>query len=157
MAEFVYPDMDYQEKVYYEMLWKFQGEDLNTPKNHKTLKGKIKKCKCPSCGRHCASFFRSQNDDTFIMSCMEGCGFTRNLHQLVLELGDNELKKNWKSELKRLNVGSEFYREQFKKYGSALPIKNAGRPKGSKTNKHRIKPITGMTDEILRLRIRGTL
>ena len=84
MAEFVYPDMDYQEKVYYEMLWKFQGEDLNTPKNHKTLKGKIKKCKCPSCGRHCASFFRSHNNDTFIMTCMEGCGLKKTLQGFMI-------------------------------------------------------------------------
>ena len=91
------------------------------------------------------------------MSCMEGCGLKRYLQQLVLEFGSLTLKKEWKSELKRLNIGSGFYREQFKKYGSALPIKNAGRPKGSKTNKNNMKPITGMTDEIGTIGIRSAL
>ena len=159
MNKFLYPDMEYQQKYYYEMVSQFKGIDLNIPKKQKTNipKGMNKRCKCPQCGRHCASFFRSHNNDTFIMTCMEGCGLKKTLHQLVLEFGSSRIKKEWKDELKRLNIESGVYRDQFKKYGSPLPIKNAGRPKGSKTNKHRIKPITGMTDEVGMLGLRSAL
>ena len=43
------------------------------------------------------------------------------------------------------------------KYGTAFPIKNAGRPKGSKTNRKPPELNDELKDEIYRRRFRSTL
>ena len=147
MGKQLYPDMDYQEEVYNKLVAYYQGRDIKKYDCSKIV-GKAKRCRCPQCGRHSASFFMGRDETTYIMKCLSGCGLNKTLHQLVLDYGDKDLRDEWKGRLHRLN---------FEHYGTAMPIKNAGRPKGSKTNKHRIKPIKGLTDELGRLRIRGTL
>ena len=147
MAKQLYPDMNYQEEVYNQLVSDFSGVDFKKSETY-NLPTNSKRCICPNCGEHSANFFRAKDNNTFLMTCMRGCGLKKTIHELVMDHGKPELKEDWKSKLNRLN---------FKNYGTAMPIKNAGRPKGSKTNKHRIKPIKGLTDEIGRLRIRGTL
>jgi len=147
MAKQLYPDMDYQEEVYNQLVSDFSGVDFKKSETY-NLPANSKRCICPKCGEHCANFFRAKDNNTFLMTCMRGCGLKKTIHELVMDHGKPELKEDWKSKLNRLN---------FKNYGTAMPIKNAGRPKGSKTNKHRIKSIKGLTDELGRLRIRGTL
>ena len=147
MGKQLYPDMDYQEKIYNQLVAQYQGREFTKAENY-NLPTDSQRCICPKCGEHSANFFRVRDNRTFLMSCMRGCGLKKTLHQLVLEYGNKKLIEEWKGRLHRLN---------FENYGTAIPIKNAGRPKGSKTNKHRIKPIKGLTDELGRLRIRGTL
>ena len=45
----------------------------------------------------------------------------------------------------------------FHKYGTAFPIKNAGRPRGSKTNRKLPELNDELKDEIYRRRFRSTL
>ena len=147
MSKQLYPDMNYQEKVYKQLVSEYSGVDFKASETY-NLPANSKRCICPKCGEHCANFFRVRDNSTFLMTCMRGCGLKKTIHELVMDHGKPELQEEWKSKLNRLN---------FKNYGTAMPIKNAGRPKGSKTNKHRIKSIKGLTDELGRLRIRGTL
>ena len=150
MGNRFYPDINYQMRIYYELVAQYKGVDLKKYKKNKFI-NETKRCICPQCGEHRANFFRARDNNTFIMTCMEGCGLKMTLHQLVLKYGSQELKDRWKEELTRIN------RREFKKFGTALPIKNAGRPKGSKTNKKKLEPIIGMTDEIGTLGIRSAL
>ena len=147
MGKQLYPDMNYQEKVYNELVSDFKGRDFKKTENY-NLPANSKRCICPKCGEHSANFFRVRDNSTFFMTCMRGCGLKKTIHELVMDYGKQELKEDWKSRLNRLN---------FKNYGTAMPIKNAGRPKGSKTNKRRIEQIKGVNDDIGRLRIRGAL
>ena len=149
MGKSFYPDIHYQEKVYNQLVFKYQGEDLKKSQNYGLIK-ESKRCKCPQCGRHQANFFRVKDNTTFLMTCMEGCGLKKTLHQLVLDYGDKELKDKWKEELNRIN------RINFQNYGTAMPIKNAGRPKGSKTNKKTPQINEYLKDEIYRRRFRST-
>ena len=148
MGKHLYPDMDYQEEVYNKLVAYYQGRDIKKYDCSKIV-GKAKRCRCPQCGRHSASFFMGRDQTTYIMTCLAGCGLKKNLHQLVLEYGNQELKDQWKEELNRIN------KKNFQNYGTAMPIKNAGRPKGSKTNK-KSPPINAyLKDEIHTRRFRG--
>ena len=145
MGKHLYPDMDYQEEVYNKLVAYYQGRDMKKY-DCSEIKGKAKRCRCPQCGRHSASFFMGRDETTYIMTCIDGCGLNKTLHQLVLDYGDKDLIEEWKGKLHRLN---------FEHYGTAMPIKNAGRPKGSKTNK-KSPPINAyLKDEIHTRRFRG--
>ena len=149
MNRILYPDMDYQGKIYNQLVSEYQGRDFKKTENY-NLPSRSKRCRCPNCGQHCANFFMGRDQTTYIMTCLAGCGLKKNLHQLVLEYGNQELKDQWKDELNRIN------KKNFQNYGTAMPIKNAGRPKGSKTNK-KSPPINEyLRDEIYRRRFRST-
>ena len=145
MGKQLYPDMDYQEKIYNQLVAQYQGRDFTKGENY-NLPTDSKRCICPKCGEHSANFFRVKDNSTFLMSCMRGCGLKKTLHQLVLEYGNKKLIDEWKGRLHRLN---------FENYGTAMPIKNAGRPKGSKTNKRCLKINAELKDEIYTRRLRG--
>ena len=145
MGRQVYPDMDYQEKIYNELVLEYQGKHFTKRENYGLPNGSMR-CICPQCGQHGANFFRARDNNTFLMTCMNGCGLKKTLHQLVHEYGNKKLIEEWKGKLHRLN---------FENYGTAMPIKNAGRPKGSKTNK-KSPPINAyLKDEIHTRRFRG--
>ena len=124
MSKQLYPDMNYQEKVYKQLVSEYSGVDFKASETY-NLPANSKRCICPKCGEHCANFFRVRDNSTFLMTCMRGCGLKKTIHELVMDHGKPELKEDWKSKLNRLN---------FKNYGTAMPIKNAGRPKDSKNN-----------------------
>ena len=145
MAKQLYPDMDYQEEVYNQLVSDFSGVDFKKSETY-NLPANSKRCICPKCGEHSANFFRAKDNNTFLMTCMRGCGLKKTIHELVMDHGKPELQEDWKSKLNRLN---------FKNYGTAMPIKNAGRPKGSKTNKRCLKINAELKDEIYTRRLRG--
>ena len=82
------------------------------------------------------------------MTCMNGCGLKKTLHNIVMDYGKQELKDEWQANLDRIN---------FINYGTAMPIKNAGRPKGSKTTKRSPKINAELKYEIHTRRSRSTL
>ena len=147
MGRQVYPDMDYQEKIYNELVLEYQGKHFTKRENYGLPNGSMR-CICPQCGQHGANFFRARDNNTFLMTCMNGCGLKKTLHNIVMDYGKQELKDEWKANLDRIN---------FINYGTAMPIKNAVRPKGSKTTKRSPKINAELKYEIHTRRSRSTL
>ena len=95
MAKQLYPDMDYQEEVYNQLVSDFSGVDFKKSETY-NLPTNSKRCICPNCGEHSANFFRAKDNNTFLMTCMRGCGLKKTIHELVMDHGKPELKEEVK-------------------------------------------------------------
>ena len=126
-----------QQKYFDEIKYKWMIQTTTSNKN-----GSIAyHCKCPKCDKPRATFYVTEQRNTFVLCCADRqhCKFVMNLHQLINAYGEEDLKRRYLEETAR-KAGNSYHIRN-------VPPKNGGRPKGSKNKKGNDNEVKVFSDD----------
>ena len=133
-----YTDINLEEPFLHSMAFELNGTRIRNRNGRP-----VYEVRCPKCGKKKAKMMAV--NDQWLFGCpVDGCRGGCNLHQLIRDYGSDGLVQKWNAERLR----DEWF-----------PIKNRRKP-GPKVNfkKDQVStPIEGLSNDLIRLRIKGQL